>query len=80
MNNNNNNNTVSNNSANLSVVDLKEICNLAESRYHAGERVTLLGLSKEYGVNPIEIRKALLENYGSRVSFTRGRAGGIRIA
>ena len=54
-----------------------EICELVESRIHAGERVTVLHLSKEKNISVNEIRNALVENFGNRVQFKRGRTGGI---
>jgi len=72
--------TVSSSSATISTVNIDDLCEIAETRYHAGERVTVLGLAKEFGFSPNEVRKNLVEKYGSRVTFTRGRTGGVRIA
>ena len=72
--------TVSSSSAVASLTDLDTICEVAETRYHSGERVTVLGLSKQFGQTPNEIRKALIDKYSNRVTFVRGRTGGVRIA
>lgn len=57
-----------------------EICELVETRINAGERVTVLHLSKEKNISVNEIRNALVENFGNRVQFKRGRTGGIVLA
>lgn len=57
-----------------------EICSLVQSRINNGERVTLLALSKEKNISVNEIRNALIEEFGNRVTFKRGRTGGIAIA
>jgi len=54
-----------------------EICELVESRLNAGERVTILHLAKEKNISPNEIRNALIENFGNRIQFKRGRTGGV---
>lgn len=56
-----------------------EICSLVQSRINNGERVTLLALSKEKNISVNEIRNALVEMFGNRVTFKRGRTGGIAI-
>jgi hypothetical protein len=81
--NNDNNITVSdtsatNNKENLMNSDLQnEICAAVEARLNAGERVTILAISKEKNISPNEIRNALIEQFGTRVQFKRGRTGGI---
>ena len=81
--NNDSNTTVSNTPASNNTETLmnatvrNEICALVETRIHAGERVTVLHLSKEKNISVNEIRNALVENFGNRVQFKRGRTGGI---
>lgn len=81
--NNNNDTTVSNPSATNNTENLmnatlrNEICELVESRLSAGERVTILNLAKEKNISVNEIRNALVETFGNRVQFKRGRTGGI---
>jgi DNA-binding GntR family transcriptional regulator len=83
---NNDNTTVSNPSASNNTETLmnatvrNEICELVESRINAGERVTILNLAKEKNISVNEIRNALVENFGNRVQFKRGRTGGIVLA
>jgi len=80
---NSNDTTVSNQSASNNTENLmnatvsNEICELVESRLNAGERVTILHLSKEKNISPNEIRNALIENFGNRIQFKRGRTGGV---
>lgn len=57
-----------------------EIADLVQERLANGERVTLLHLSKEKQISPNEIRNALVEAFGNRVQFKRGRTGGILLA
>lgn len=56
-----------------------ELCDLVEARLNNGERVTILALSKEKNISPTEIRNALVEVFGNRVQFKRGRTGGITL-
>lgn len=72
-----NNNTVVN--GNLNTDQYKSICVDAENRFNSGEKVTVLSLSKQFGVTTNEMRKILVDHFGSRITFTRGRNGGIRI-
>jgi hypothetical protein len=80
---NSNDHTVSNPSASNNTENLmnatvsNEICELVESRLNAGERVTILHLAKEKNISPNEIRNALIENFGNRIQFKRGRTGGV---
>lgn len=55
------------------------ICNDVQSRCQSGEKVTVLALARQHGVNTAEMREVLTEHFGSRISFVRGRNGGIRI-
>lgn len=79
--NSNDNNTVSSTLAtNNDLMNSKiqnQIAALVESRINAGERVTILALSKEKNISPNEIRNALIDVFGNRVSFKRGRTGGV---
>ena len=81
--NNDSNTTVSNTPASNNTETLmnatvrNEICELVESRINSGKRVTVLHLSKEKNISVNEIRNALVENFGNRVQFKRGRTGGI---
>jgi iron uptake system EfeUOB component EfeO/EfeM len=81
--NNDSNTTVSNTPASNNTETLmnatvrNEICELVESRINSGKRVTVLHLSKEKNISVNEIRNALVENFGNRVRFKRGRTGGI---
>ena len=84
--NNDSNTTVSNTPASNNTETLmnatvrNEICELVESRINSGKRVTVLHLSKEKNISVNEIRNALVENFGNRVQFKRGRTGGIVLA
>ena len=84
--NNDSNTTVSNTPASNNTETLmnatvrNEICELVESRINSGKRVTVLHLSKEKNISVNEIRNALVENFGNRVQFKRGRTGGIILA
>lgn len=57
-----------------------EIADLVVNRINAGERVTILALAKEKNISASEIRNALIDAFGNRVSFRRGRTGGIVLA
>ncbi len=80
-----NNNTVTSNPAPTNNRNLMnnfhqmEICDLVESRLKNGERVTMLAVAKERGFSPNEVRNALIECFGNRVQFKRGRSGGIHL-
>ena len=54
-----------------------EIAQLVETRLNAGERVTVVNLAKEIKVPVNEVRNALVEEFGNRITFKRGRTGGI---
>ena len=54
-----------------------EIAQLVETRLNAGERVTVVNLAKELKVPVNEVRNALVEEFGNRITFKRGRTGGI---
>jgi hypothetical protein len=36
--------------------------------------------SQELGVTPAELRAELVNRYGDRISFVRGRTGGVRLS
>lgn len=63
----------------LNPTQYNSICNDVQNRCNSGEKVTMLGLSKQYGISQNEMRKILVDHFGSRISFSRGRNGGIRI-
>ena len=54
-----------------------KIANVVESRLNDGQRVTVVNLAKEMNISVGEIRNALVEAFGNRVIFKRGRTGGI---
>jgi hypothetical protein len=51
-----------------------------EAMVMTGKRVTLDMLAAQTGMTKVNIRKALVSNYGARLVFARGRTGGIRIS
>lgn len=57
-----------------------DLAQLVESRLKAGERVTVVNLAKEMKIPVSEIRAALAESFGNRISFKRGRTGGIALS
>lgn len=54
-----------------------KIANIVETRLKGGQRVTVVNLAKEMKVSVGEVRNALVEAFGNRVVFKRGRTGGI---
>lgn len=54
-----------------------EIAQIVESRLNDNQRVTVVNLAKEMKVPVAEVRNALVEAFGNRVIFKRGRNGGI---
>jgi len=56
-----------------------KIANVVESRLNDGQRVTVVNLAKEMNISVGEIRNALVEAFGNRVIFKRGRTGGIHL-
>lgn len=83
MNNNDNNTAVSTTAPTketlMNTTLQTELCALVESRIAAGERVTILHLAKEKNISPNEVRNALVEHFGNRIQFKRGRTGGIAL-
>lgn len=73
---NNNNNAVK---GTLNPTQYATICNDVENRCQSGEKVSILALAKQHGITTHEMRNILTEHFGSRISFVRGRSGGIRI-
>jgi len=53
--------------------------NAIESAIQNGERVAVKHLAEKAGVSSIVVRKMLSEHYGDRISFIRGRKGGIAL-
>ena len=51
-----------------------------ESAINGGVRVTLKDLAVQYGMKADDVRRSLVAYYGARVTFMRGRTGGIRLA
>ena len=51
-----------------------------ESLIRNGERVAVKHLAEQAGVSSVVVRKMLSEHYGDRISFIRGRKGGIALA
>ena len=54
--------------------------NAIESAIQNGERVAVKHLAEKAGVSSILVRNMLNEHYGDRISFIRGRKGGIALA
>jgi hypothetical protein len=73
------NNATNNNQSYLSAADYKTICSDVENRVRNGERVTLVDLARQHAIGVSEMRKILIDSFGTRISFMRGRTGGIRI-
>jgi DNA-binding IscR family transcriptional regulator len=48
-----------------------------ESTLESGGRVTVKSLAEKHGVSPTTIRDMLNNIYGSRITYIRGRKGGI---
>ena len=48
-----------------------------EADITSGNRVTTKDLAQAYLVNPVTMRKMLADHFGSRITFKRGRTGGI---
>ena len=47
------------------------------SRVSAGERITVKHLAKEFKMKSPIVKQLIVDFYGSRVQFKRGRTGGI---
>ena len=48
-----------------------------ESDITSGNRVTTKDLAKAYMVSPVTMRNLLADHFGARITFKRGRTGGI---
>jgi hypothetical protein len=57
-----------------------DLAQLVEARLAAGERVTIVNLAKEMRIPVGELRTALVESFGNRITFKRGRTGGITLS
>jgi hypothetical protein len=57
-----------------------DLAQLVEARLAAGERVTVVNLAKEMRIPVGELRTALVESFGNRITFKRGRTGGITLS
>jgi hypothetical protein len=55
-------------------VDFSSIVNRANN----GERITVKHLAREFKMKSVDLRKALVTEFGSRIVFKRGRTGGIQ--
>jgi hypothetical protein len=53
---------------------------LIERRARSGERLSTKKLAQEFGVKASQMRTSLITHFGKRITFQRGRTGGIRIA
>jgi hypothetical protein len=42
-----------------------------------GERITVKHLAREFKMKSPDLKKALVDHFGSRIQFKRGRTGGI---
>jgi hypothetical protein len=71
--------TVSNPSATDTADSTPVFVDILESSLIDGKRVTLPDLAAQCGKSTASMKKALKDYYGVRVTFMRGRTGGIRI-
>jgi hypothetical protein len=62
--------TMTNNNTNI---DFNGIVNRANN----GERITVKHLAREYKMKGVDLKKALVDHFGDRIQFRRGRTGGI---
>lgn len=53
---------------------------IIEQRARAGERLCTKKLAQEFSITSAKMRTALITHFGKRITFQRGRTGGIRIA
>jgi hypothetical protein len=70
------NTTISNTASFLSPEDIKTI----EASFRSGARITVKELATKYGVKVPTMRNALNVAFYGRITFKRGRTGGIHIA
>jgi hypothetical protein len=62
--------TMTNNNTNI---DFNEIVNRANN----GERITVKHLAREYKMKSADLKTELVNHFGARIQFRRGRTGGI---
>lgn len=49
------------------------------TRASNGERLTVKHLAREFGMKAPDVKRALVAHFGTRITFKRGRTGGIHI-
>lgn len=54
-------------------IDFNSLVNRAKS----GERLTVKHLAREFKMKSPDMKKALVAHFGARITFKRGRTGGI---
>lgn len=69
------NSTMTNTTSFLSADDIKNI----EATFRSGARLTVKDLATKYGVKVPTMRNALNVAFYGRITFKRGRTGGIHI-
>jgi len=47
------------------------------TRSRNGERLTVKHLSREFNMKSVDFKKAIVDHFGDRVQFRRGRTGGM---
>lgn len=63
----------------ISVSQYDTICNDVQGQCQSGQKVTLSGLAKQHNCTMAEMREILTDHFGTRISFLKGRGGGIRV-
>jgi len=58
---------------NSTKIDFNDIVNRANN----GERITVKHLAREYGMKGVDLKNELVNHFGDRIQFRRGRTGGI---
>jgi len=58
---------------------MQKVIDSVEAKSVAGEKISVIGLAKEFNEPVKKIRESLESHYGVRVSFRRGRTGGVVI-
>ena len=53
---------------------------MVETNQQNGIRNTVKSLSTQFGFSIASCRKVLIAHYGNRITFTKGRTGGIMIS
>ena len=59
---------------------MQKVIDSVEAKNVAGERISVVGRAKELDEPVKQIRQTIESHYGVRVSFRRGRTGGVVIA